>query len=107
MVAYGRRTASDNGSDSPQFRAQRAVDKLVSEMSHHNFTAEEMTNYRDSASVPNAMMEIIAEHCELKLKALSRKRKKRAKRITSGRTCRRSTRVMERDRRKRGLTRIE
>jgi hypothetical protein len=103
MIEYDRRRASDNGFDSPQSRAQRAVDMLVSEMSRHDFTAEQMARYRDSTFMPNAMMEVVAEHCELKLRELRRKKQKSAKRMgcnSSGRICLRSTRVMERDRRK-------
>lgn len=106
MIEYGRQKASDKGFDSPRSRAQQTIDLLVSEMLCHDFTADQMARYRDLTSTPDATWDVVAEHCELNLTEFRLKKRKSTKRTEnngSGRNCRRSKRVMEKERRKQAM----
>jgi cell division septum initiation protein DivIVA len=76
MIKYNRLKHTVDGYSTARSRAQNATHKVVSEMQIRGYSAEDMALYYDAIRDDRATMELIAEHCENKLKELKRKSKR-------------------------------
>lgn len=98
MDEYNRRKQFDDTSKSAQERAQLAVDQLISQLLLQGNSAYEMEKYRSATSGGEATMDLVAEHCEDKLRELRRKNERRsrlAKHELARRKPRRSRRIQK------------
>ena len=73
MITYNRRKHTVDGYSTARYRAQNAAHEVVLEMQIRGYSAEDMVPYYEVTRDDRATMELIAEHCENKLKELKRK----------------------------------